>query len=395
MSKKRILIFTEEYFKATTGMFTVVENLFENVQSMNFDVTLCTNYEHWHTRSDVTRLAKISTAEGVRSATKKLRQKYFILKLIIFCLTSVLYVIDKVMYFVYLLYFLRSGKYDLLNVHNGGWPGGWVSRVIILSAKFAGVEVCYSLHNVPQNLITIHKGYFREIFKFYSKFISYYIYPSNFLKQAFSHYDGASKSVVIYNSIECSHEKRFSRVNECTQLRIGFVGSLSHLKMPDDVINLVKNLESGSRDCKVVHFGYIDDSYLKKHGLSLDDLRAMGSYDFRGFFESRNLIYSSFDVLLAPSRLNESFGLVVIEALAHGIPVICYNGCAFPEIVDKGRNGYLYDDFGDLLNVIDTYLGSPELLTVHGNGALATCKEKFGRPDFINKYLEIFRVSGC
>ena len=56
-------------------------------------------------------------------------------------------------------------------------------------------------------------------------------------------------------------------------------------------------------------------------------------------------------LLLAPSCCEEAFGLVLVEALACGTPVICSNRGAFPEIVGQGRNGYLVSGKDFTVNV--------------------------------------------
>lgn len=48
--------------------------------------------------------------------------------------------------------------------------------------------------------------------------------------------------------------------------------------------------------------------------------------------------------LLMPLRWHEPFGLVVIEAMAAGTPVVAWNMGAMPEIVDEGMTGFLVDD---------------------------------------------------
>jgi glycosyltransferase involved in cell wall biosynthesis len=56
--------------------------------------------------------------------------------------------------------------------------------------------------------------------------------------------------------------------------------------------------------------------------------------------------------LLNPIQWQEPFGLVMIEAMACGTPVIaCSNGAA-PEIVDDGRTGFLCDGHRDLVEAI-------------------------------------------
>jgi glycosyltransferase involved in cell wall biosynthesis len=48
--------------------------------------------------------------------------------------------------------------------------------------------------------------------------------------------------------------------------------------------------------------------------------------------------------LLFPIRWNEPFGMVMIEAMACGTPVLAFPEGAAPEVVDHGRTGFLCDD---------------------------------------------------
>ena len=48
--------------------------------------------------------------------------------------------------------------------------------------------------------------------------------------------------------------------------------------------------------------------------------------------------------LLMPIVWPEPFGLVMIEAMACGTPVIAFNRGSVPEIIDDGRTGYIVDD---------------------------------------------------
>lgn len=51
-------------------------------------------------------------------------------------------------------------------------------------------------------------------------------------------------------------------------------------------------------------------------------------------------LYSSHDLFVMPSRF-EGFGIVFVEALAHGLPVVARKACAMSEIVKPGINGTL------------------------------------------------------
>jgi len=49
--------------------------------------------------------------------------------------------------------------------------------------------------------------------------------------------------------------------------------------------------------------------------------------------------------LLLPINWPEPFGLVMIEAMACGTPVIAYNRGSVPEIVDEGLTGFIVEDW--------------------------------------------------
>jgi len=59
--------------------------------------------------------------------------------------------------------------------------------------------------------------------------------------------------------------------------------------------------------------------------------------------------------LVMPTQWHEPFGLVVIEALSLGVPVIVSRMGALPEIISHGYNGLIfeYDDIGDFYRQID------------------------------------------
>jgi len=56
--------------------------------------------------------------------------------------------------------------------------------------------------------------------------------------------------------------------------------------------------------------------------------------------------------LLFPIRWNEPFGMVMIEAMACGTPVLAFPEGAAPEVVDHGRTGFLCEDEGEMVEAI-------------------------------------------
>jgi glycosyltransferase involved in cell wall biosynthesis len=56
---------------------------------------------------------------------------------------------------------------------------------------------------------------------------------------------------------------------------------------------------------------------------------------------------------LMPIRWPEPFGMVIVEALAAGTPVLAFAQGAAPEIVEHGRNGFLVDDEDEMAAMVD------------------------------------------
>ena len=64
-------------------------------------------------------------------------------------------------------------------------------------------------------------------------------------------------------------------------------------------------------------------------------------------------IFRSSTAVVMPSRW-ESFGLVAVEAMSYGVPVVASDCCSLPEIVKDGQNGWLFrsGDVDDLVAVL-------------------------------------------
>jgi glycosyltransferase involved in cell wall biosynthesis len=66
---------------------------------------------------------------------------------------------------------------------------------------------------------------------------------------------------------------------------------------------------------------------------------------FHGFVtgEQKTELFRSSDVLLFPSLCWEAFGLVALEALSYGVPVLASRTGGIPELIEEGRTGFLVE----------------------------------------------------
>ena len=72
--------------------------------------------------------------------------------------------------------------------------------------------------------------------------------------------------------------------------------------------------------------------------------------------EQKNALLSRARALLFPIQWEEPFGLVMIEAMACGTPVLAFAGGAVEEVIQNGVNGWICRDVGEMAQRVTTRL---------------------------------------
>lgn len=123
-----------------------------------------------------------------------------------------------------------------------------------------------------------------------------------------------------------------------------FAGKLSHRKGVDLLINGVRQLRQGLRDRVVV--ALMGDGDQRSMLSALAEAAPRVDVRFLGFQNQSQLSrhYHAADVFILPSRASETWGLVVNEALHHGLPCVVSNrvGCQ-PDLVEVGATGQVFE----------------------------------------------------
>ncbi len=128
-------------------------------------------------------------------------------------------------------------------------------------------------------------------------------------------------------------------------INLGMVGVIGSTKNQKRAIELLKELlESTPLKLHLNFYGGVaEEPYLKALENTIIEYEMKEHVTFHGFINDKNKIYQNIDLLLMCS-LNEAFGRVTVEAMAHGIPVVGYDNAGTGELIDDGENGLLYDD---------------------------------------------------
>jgi alpha-maltose-1-phosphate synthase len=176
--------------------------------------------------------------------------------------------------------------------------------------------------------------------------------------------------------------KRNNRPNE--KVRFLFVGTLDAGKGIPLLMTVFKRLQQLNVELNLV--GFLNDdvvSLIKKEKLSTVNIVGKVSHD-----ELPALFHSN-DVFVFPSFF-EGFGLVILEAMASGLPVITTTATAGPDIIENGQEGFVIEpgDVEGLERTIRSFIANVHLIATMGDKARAKA-ETFTWSEYGNRWIKI------
>ena len=141
-----------------------------------------------------------------------------------------------------------------------------------------------------------------------------------------------------------------------------YVGRLAREKRVADLVPLLRSLDGA-------HLVVVGDGPARAE---LEQAFSGLPATFTGYLRGPDLAraYASSDVFVFPSD-SESFGNVVLEAMASGLPVIAPAAGGVSDLVEHGTTGRLVTplDADDLRDAVGAYLRDSELRRFHGQAA--------------------------
>jgi glycosyltransferase involved in cell wall biosynthesis len=130
---------------------------------------------------------------------------------------------------------------------------------------------------------------------------------------------------------------------------------------------------------------YVPDSinyfeHMIKPQLDGQQIRYVGPVDMQQKIDLFSRAYG----LLNPIGWNEPFGMVIIEAMALGCPVISFVQGSIPELISHGKSGFLVDDMDEMLHYIEK-IGSLDRNTIR-----AYVEQNFSAKVMVEKYTRVY-----
>lgn len=170
-------------------------------------------------------------------------------------------------------------------------------------------------------------------------------------------------------------------------------GSVCRLIAQKGLDNALDAFGQVAAECPAAHYVVAGDGSLR--GALEAQAARLGLADrahFLGWRADAPAVLAALDVLLAPSRW-EGFGLVFLEAMALGVPVISTRVSAIPEIVADGETGWLVPpgDPAAIARALRAALSDPDERRRRGEAGRARLESRFTVDAMVEHTLAVYR----
>lgn len=99
----------------------------------------------------------------------------------------------------------------------------------------------------------------------------------------------------------------------------------------------------------------------------------------------KRLWYQYAKATLFPIQWGEPFGLVLIESLACGTPVLAFNKGSVPEIIVDGKTGFVVDTVDEMVSAVD------KINMINPDDCRKHIKDNFSITSMASKYLKLYQ----
>jgi len=192
----------------------------------------------------------------------------------------------------------------------------------------------------------------------------------------------------LYNFVEFSDNKKNNKKYDLI-----FVGRLTERKGLISLIYALKKIIIDFPQCKLLIIG--DGPERSKINKLVLQLNLQNNVIFKGTVKSLEIsnYYQQSKIFIIPSIGSENNPLAIIEAMASGLPIVASNIGGIPEMVEDGKNGFLYQplNINKLAKDINTLLKNEKLRDQFSNNNINKYKKNYTSEHHYNKLIKIYK----
>ncbi len=294
--------------------------------------------------------------------------------------------------------FIKKHKADCVVIHNGGYIGDDLCNQMLRAAYLEKVSkrICV-LHGCLQKGMLLKLRFFPYDIKL-TREATELVTVSAFTKRAILNGSFIKKDItIIPNGLPDIHQLPDAQSEQKIRLNpdhnnILMIGNFLQNKGQMYYIRMAEKMLQKNREIDFTIIGNVyDESYYKKCVALIQNLGIEKHvFIYHGIRNASEYIHM-FDVLAVPSVCAESFGLISVEAMMCGVPVVAFACGAIPEVVQHGRDGFVVPA-GDVKKMAEKtgwLLSHPQKRIQSGRQCRQDYEEKFRAEIMVNRYLEM------
>jgi len=162
---------------------------------------------------------------------------------------------------------------------------------------------------------------------------------------------------------------------------LAFLGRISPEKAPDAAIRIAA--KAGMKIKMAAKVDKVDEEYFKT---TVEPLLPLGDIEFIGEIgeHQKGEFLGNAAALVFPIAWREPFGLVMIEAMACGTPVIAFNNGSVPEVLEDGLTGFIVE------NEAEATLAVAKIGTLDRDRIRAEFDRRFTAHHMAENYLRLY-----
>lgn len=279
---------------------------------------------------------------------------------------------------------LTAGDVLIANLGKDYWPAA-------IAAKLAGKKVVLIRHQ-DNRLKTMTRWLL-------SNHVDGVVAVSRFIKDGMVSYGIPEEKIqVIHNAV---NHRAFTPLHgdrertrrefgiEADDVVIGFVGAMTKGKGIFELFKSFRLLSQQHPKLRLLYVGKGPEmADLEKEAKVLE-----GKVIFAGQRGDVPDMYAAMDIFVLPSTCREAFGMVLIEAMSMGKPVIAAEVGGIPEIIEHGENGLLVPpgDSGSLAQAIKELTEDCSLRERLASSAIENVARRFSDDTFGDSFVSLLK----
>jgi glycosyltransferase involved in cell wall biosynthesis len=300
-------------------------------------------------------------------------------------IAKALYTLKGVIRFA--LHLIRN-KPAIAHIHFSWKMSFWRKAIFVILARFAKMKIILHCHASRFDIFFNRAGWLRrKLIKRILISADTVLTVSSSWKVYFENLLPNLPVRVLYNPVVIPEVKPVQRFK---QKIILFLGTIEVRKGVFDLIETVPETIMGNPDVVYWIGGDGDRSHAED---MVRDLGVQENVRFLGYIrgEEKEEAFSKATLFCLPSH-HEGLPVAILEAMAHGLPIISTRVGGIPEQVIDGENGFLIDsgDVNDLSNKITRLLNDRELQIRMGQRSLSIIEQTFQVEAIIERLYSLY-----